>query len=49
MELFRAVAQRTQAIFDYRAGADVTQKPPLTEFREKEFEEAVGIECKAAG
>jgi formate dehydrogenase (coenzyme F420) beta subunit len=49
MELFRTVAQRTQAVFDYRAGADVTQKPPLTEFREKEFEEAVGIACKAAG
>jgi formate dehydrogenase subunit beta len=43
MELFRTVAHRTQAAFDYRAGVDVDQKPPLTEFKEKEFEEIVGI------
>jgi formate dehydrogenase subunit beta len=43
MELFRTVAHRTQAAFDYRAGADVADKPPLTEFKEKEFEEIVGI------
>ncbi len=49
MELFRTIAHRTQAAFDYRAGANVGQKPPLTEFREKEFEEVVGIGCRAAG
>jgi len=43
MELFRTVAHRTQAAFDYRAGADIADKPPLTEFKEKEFEEIVGI------
>ena len=43
MELFRTVAHRTQAAFDYRAGADVADKPPLTEFKEKEFENVVGI------
>jgi formate dehydrogenase subunit beta len=43
MELFRTVAYRTQAAFDYRAGADMADKPPLTEFKEKEFEEIVGI------
>jgi formate dehydrogenase subunit beta len=43
MELFRTVAHRTQAAFDYRAGADVADKPPLTEFKEEEFEDVVGI------
>jgi len=43
MQLFRTVAHRTQAAFDYRAGADMEDKPPLTEFKEKEFEEIVGI------
>jgi formate dehydrogenase subunit beta len=43
MELFRSVAQRTQTAFDYQAGKDVDQKPPLSEFREQEFEEVVGI------
>jgi formate dehydrogenase (coenzyme F420) beta subunit len=45
MELFRTVAHRTQAAFDYRAGADIADKPPLTEFKEKEFEEIVGIKA----
>ena len=44
MELFRTVSHRTQSIFDYRAGLDLHQKPPLTEFKEKEFEDVVGIE-----
>jgi len=43
MELFRMVAHRTQAAFGYRAGADPCQPPPLTEFREREFEEVVGV------
>jgi formate dehydrogenase subunit beta len=43
MELFRTVAMSTQAAFCYQAGKDVADKPPLGEFREKEFEEVVGI------
>jgi formate dehydrogenase (coenzyme F420) beta subunit len=43
MELFRTVALRTQAAFQYQAGKDQEQKPPLSEFREQEFEEVVGI------
>ena len=43
MELFRSVAHRTQGAFDYQAGADVAQRPPLAVFKEKEFEEVVGI------
>ena len=43
MQLFRTVAHRTQAAFDYQAGADIEDKPPLTEFKEKEFEEIVGL------
>ncbi len=44
MELFRSVALRTQTAFHYQAGKDVDQKPPLSEFREQEFEEVVGID-----
>lgn len=44
MELFRSVALRTQTAFQYQAGKDVDQKPPLSEFREQEFEEVVGID-----
>jgi formate dehydrogenase subunit beta len=44
MELFRSVALQTQTAFHYRAGEDVQQKPPLSEFRETEFEEVVGID-----
>ncbi len=43
MELFRTVALRTQAAFGYEAGRDVNDRPPLSEFREEEFEEVVGI------
>jgi formate dehydrogenase subunit beta len=43
MELFRTIAHQTQAAFDYSAGADINQKPPLTEFKEVEFEDMVGI------
>jgi formate dehydrogenase subunit beta len=44
MELFRTVSHGVQGVFAYRAGADIHQKPPLTEFKEAEFEEIVGIE-----
>jgi formate dehydrogenase subunit beta len=43
MELFRTVAQQTQEAFDYEAGRSVEEKPPLSVFREDEFEEVVGI------
>jgi formate dehydrogenase subunit beta len=44
MELFRTVALRTQAAFDYAAGKDVNERPPLSEFKAQEFEEVVGID-----
>lgn len=44
MELFRSIARGTQAAFDYQAGRSLDDKPPMTEFREEEFEEIVGIE-----
>jgi len=43
MELFRAVAQGTQDAFDYAAGRGIDEKPPLSEFREDEFQEVVGL------
>jgi formate dehydrogenase subunit beta len=43
MELFRTVAHRTQQGFDYQAGRDLAETPPLSEFREDEFGEIVGI------
>jgi formate dehydrogenase subunit beta len=43
MSLFRTVAHRTQAAFDYVAGRDVAEKPPLSEFREAEFPEVEGL------
>jgi len=42
-ELFSAVAQSTQQAFDYLAGRNVEEPPPLSEFRENEFQEIVGI------
>jgi formate dehydrogenase subunit beta len=48
MELFRSVAHRTQAAFDYAAGRRIDEKPPLFEFRENEFPEVVGISQKNA-
>jgi formate dehydrogenase subunit beta len=44
MELFRTVARRTQESFGYAAGCSWEEKPPLSEFRENEFSEVVGIE-----
>ncbi|MBW1993327.1 MAG: Coenzyme F420 hydrogenase/dehydrogenase, beta subunit C-terminal domain [Deltaproteobacteria bacterium] len=43
MELFRMVADSTQKAFDYQAGRSLEEKPPLSVFREDEFEEVVGI------
>jgi formate dehydrogenase subunit beta len=44
MEVFRTVAHRTQEAFGYQAGRSLAENPPLSEFREQEFEEVVGIE-----
>lgn len=43
MELFRTIAHNTQQTFDYLAGRSLDERPPLSEFREEEFEEVVGI------
>ena len=43
MELFRAIAWQTQKAFEYEAGKNLDEKPPLSEFREDEFDEVVGI------
>ena len=43
MELFRSVACRTQQAFDYEAGRSVDDMPPLSEFKEEEFGEVVGL------
>ena len=43
MELFRTVAYQTQKAFGYEAGQNLDEKPPLSEFREDEFDEVVGI------
>ncbi len=42
MELFRTVAARTQSAFDYEAGRNPDEKPPLTVFHQKEFAEVTG-------
>jgi hypothetical protein len=33
----------TQAAFDYQAGRDVGERPPLSEFREHEFADTAGL------
>lgn len=43
MEMFRTVADRTQKGFDYEAGRSIEENPPMSEFREDEFDEVVGI------
>ena len=43
MELFRTIAYRTQKVFEYEAGHNLEEKPPLSDFREDEFDEVVGI------
>lgn len=43
MELFRTIAHATQQAFDYQAGKSIEQEPPLSTFREDEFQEVVGI------
>jgi len=44
MELFRSIAEGTQKGFDYEAGRSIDDKPPLSEFREDEYQEVVGMD-----
>ncbi len=44
MELFRTVSHRTQEAFEYEAGRSIDEVPPLSEFREEEFADVVGID-----
>ena len=41
VELFRTVAARTQKSFDYEPGLSLDQAPPLTVFREDEYQDTV--------
>jgi formate dehydrogenase subunit beta len=41
MELFRTVASRTQESFDYVPGRSLDEPPPLSVFKEDEFQDAV--------
>jgi formate dehydrogenase subunit beta len=41
MEIFRTVAHQTQKAFDYEAGRSLDDEPPLSIFREDEFQEVV--------
>jgi len=43
MALFRTVAHRTQAAFDYGAGRSIEESPPLLVFKEDEFSDIVGL------
>lgn len=43
MELFRLVGHRTQEAFAYEAGKSVDDSPPLSVFKEDEFQEVVGL------
>jgi len=43
MPLFRMIAHKTQQAFDYEAGRSLEEKPPLSEFKEDEFTEIVGL------
>ena len=43
MEVFRLAASAAQEGFGYTPGLKKDAAPPLTEFKEKEFEEVVGI------
>jgi formate dehydrogenase subunit beta len=44
MELFRTASRRTQEAFEYLPGKSVEDSPPLSEFREEEFADVVGID-----
>lgn len=42
MELFRTIAHSTQTAFNYTAGLNANEDPPLSVFREHEFPEVTG-------
>jgi len=42
MELFRTIAASTQQAFEYEAGRNPNEAPPLSVFREREFPEVTG-------
>jgi len=42
-QLFKSVAQKTQAAFEYSPGIDENEPPPLSVFYEQEFEDIVGV------
>jgi len=41
MEIFRTIAHYTQKAFAYEAGLSLDDEPPLSVFREDEFQEVV--------
>jgi formate dehydrogenase subunit beta len=41
MEIFRTIAHYTQRAFDYEAGLSLDEEPPLSVFREDEYQEVV--------
>ena len=43
MPLFRSIAHNTQKAFDYQAGRSLEEKPPMSEFKQDEFSEVVGL------
>lgn len=43
MELFRTASYRTQKAFEYEAGGNIEDDPPLSVFREDELTDVVGI------
>lgn len=43
MELFRTVAHKTQHAFDYEAGRNLDESPPLSVFKENEFKDLTAI------
>jgi formate dehydrogenase subunit beta len=48
MEVFRTVARYTQQAFEYEAGRNLEEAPPLSVFKESEFPEVVGISRRSA-
>jgi formate dehydrogenase subunit beta len=44
MEIFKTVSYQTQKAFEYEAGRNVDEVPPLSTFREDEFRDVVGLE-----
>jgi formate dehydrogenase subunit beta len=43
MDLFKYIAAKTQAAFEYEAGQDIKQPPPLSVFKEEEYPDVVGV------